>query len=55
MAEIERTLAIRLTRYKESGEVSEDQGSAPTKSQPPRWRSFGPGRGAGRRLIRRAV
>ena len=55
VAEIERTLAVRLTRYKENGAVFEDQGGPVAKSQQRRWRSFGPRRGAGRGLIRRAV
>ena len=56
VAVIERTLAIRLTRYKENGELFETQDCAVVKPQQRRWRSFGPGRrGAGRGLIRRAV
>jgi ATP-dependent RNA helicase RhlE len=55
VAEIERTLSIRLIRCKETGEVSEDQGTATNPAQQRRWRSFGPSRGAGRRLVRRAV
>ncbi len=54
IAEIERTLSVRLTRCKASGEVSEDQGEV-AKSRQPRWRSFGPKRGSSRGLMRRAV
>jgi ATP-dependent RNA helicase RhlE len=44
VADIERKLAIRLTRYTENGEVEE--GQAHTVSQRPRqWRSYAPGRG----------
>jgi ATP-dependent RNA helicase RhlE len=55
VANIERTLAVRLTRYKESGEISEDQTSASAKPQPRHWRSFGPSRRPGRGQIRRVV
>jgi ATP-dependent RNA helicase RhlE len=55
VAEIERTLAVRLTRCKESGEILEDQTSVPATPQLRRWRSFGPGRRTGRGQIRRTV
>ena len=55
VAQIERTLSIRLTRYQGSGEVSIDQSDPPSRTQPRAWRSFGPARGAGRRALRRAV
>ncbi len=51
IAEIERKLAIRLTRYTETGEVAESQ-TDPARQQPRRWRSFGPTRGAGRQRAR---
>jgi superfamily II DNA/RNA helicase len=54
VAQIERTMAIRMTRCKESGEASEDQADESPKPQPRRWRSFGPAGGIGRRPIRRA-
>jgi ATP-dependent RNA helicase RhlE len=47
---IERTLSIRLTRRKLTGEVAEDQKMI-EKPRPRRWRSFGP---AQRRMLRRA-
>ncbi|HUP03484.1 MAG TPA: DEAD/DEAH box helicase [Bryobacteraceae bacterium] len=51
VAEIERKLAIRLTRYTETGEVSQVQTLAVAAR--PRWRqSFGPGRG---RRVRRTA
>jgi ATP-dependent RNA helicase RhlE len=53
VAEIERKLAIRLTRYAESGEVAEQQ-SNPEEQRLRRWRSFGPARST-RRPARRAV
>jgi ATP-dependent RNA helicase RhlE len=55
VASIERALSVRLTRYKESGEISEDQTSVSAKPQPRHWRSFGPGRRGSRGHIRRAV
>jgi len=55
VAEIERTLAVRLTRCKETGEILEDQPGVPTRPQSRRWRSFGPGRRTGRGQIRRVV
>jgi len=55
VAQIERTLAIRLTRYQPTGEISSDQADAVAKPQLRRWRSFGPARGARRTQIRRAV
>jgi ATP-dependent RNA helicase RhlE len=48
VAEIERKLAIRLTRYTEAGEVAECQ--TDSAKQPRRWRSFGPARGTSQRL-----
>ena len=42
VAHIERTLAMRLIRCNDAGEVSSDQSDAPTKPQPRQWRSFGP-------------
>jgi ATP-dependent RNA helicase RhlE len=50
---IERALSIRLTRYKQTGEIAEDQEIVQT-SRPRRWRSFGPALGGRRRLARRA-
>jgi len=41
VAHIERTLAMRLIRVNDAGEVSSDQADATTKPQPRRWRSFG--------------
>jgi ATP-dependent RNA helicase RhlE len=52
VAQIERTLAVRLTRYLENGEVAKDQASPSGKPEQKRWRSFGPARG-GRRAARR--
>ncbi len=49
VAAIERTLSIRLTRRKESGEVAEEQQPV-EQSRRPRWRSFGPSQGARRRF-----
>jgi ATP-dependent RNA helicase RhlE len=54
VAEIERTLAIRLIRRNESGNISEDKTSAPARPKPRRWRSFRSGR-IGRGQIRRVV
>jgi ATP-dependent RNA helicase RhlE len=54
VAQIERTLSIRLTRCKESGEVSEDQGSAVKPAQR-RTQSFRPRRFSGRSQVRHAV
>jgi ATP-dependent RNA helicase RhlE len=54
VAQIERTLAIRLIRYRENGEVAADQTDAAVQSQSRRWRSFGPSKNAGRKQIRRA-
>lgn len=51
VAEIERRLAIRLTRYTEAGEVPELPAGA-AAARPQRWRSFGPRRGG---RIRRAA
>jgi ATP-dependent RNA helicase RhlE len=53
VADIERTLAIRLTRYKETGEVSEQQMDEPAALKPRHWRSFSPRRGAAGRMVRR--
>jgi ATP-dependent RNA helicase RhlE len=55
MAEIERTLAVRLTRCKEDGGILEDQPGVPARPQSRRWRSFGPGRRTSRGQIRRVV
>jgi len=44
VAEIEKKLAIRLTRYTETGEVAEVQ-SHGTSQRPRRWQSYAPGRG----------
>jgi ATP-dependent RNA helicase RhlE len=49
VAEIERKLAIRLTRYTETGEVAGVQ-SPPVPQRPRRWQSYAPGRG---RRVRR--
>ncbi len=54
IAQIERTIAMRLIRCNEAGEVSSDQASAAPPSQPRRWRSFGPAT-RGRRRIHAAV
>jgi ATP-dependent RNA helicase RhlE len=53
VAAIERTLSIRLTRCKQTGEVAEDQEPVEI-SRPRRWRSFGPAQGARRGMVRRA-
>ncbi len=50
IAEIERTIAMRLTRCNDAGEISSDQTDAPERPQVRRWRSFGPARG-GRRPV----
>ena len=55
VSQIERTLAIRLNRYQESGEVAADLPDDSPKRQPRSWRSFGPARGAGRGAVRRHV
>jgi ATP-dependent RNA helicase RhlE len=52
VAHIERALSVRLTRYLENGEVSQDQTSASGKPEKRVWRSFGGSRG-GRRSARR--
>jgi ATP-dependent RNA helicase RhlE len=52
VAQIERTLAVNLTRYNESGEACEETTAT---SRPRRWRSFGPARGGRNRSMRRAV
>jgi len=51
VAEIERKLDIRLTRYTEAGDVSAIQ-SDPITIRPRRWQTFGPRRG---RRIRRTA
>jgi ATP-dependent RNA helicase RhlE len=51
VADIERTLGIRLTRYTEAGQAAEFQAD-PVPQRPQRWQSFAPGRG--RRSRRRA-
>ena len=53
VADIEKKLAIQLTRYTETGEIAECP-AEPAKQQSRRWRSFGPSRGA-RKLVRRVV
>jgi len=50
VAHIERTLAMRLIRCNDAGEVSSDQADATTKPQPRRWRSFGPATSGRRRI-----
>ena len=50
VAHIERTLAMRLIRCNDAGEVSTDQADATTKPQPRRWRSFGPATSRRRRI-----
>ena len=45
VADIERKLAIRLTRYTESGEVAKVQTRA-VSDAPRRWKSYGPPRGS---------
>jgi ATP-dependent RNA helicase RhlE len=52
VAAIERTLSIRLTRCKQTGEISEDQEPL-ENSRPRRSHSFVPTQGARRRLVRR--
>jgi ATP-dependent RNA helicase RhlE len=52
VTDIERHLAIRLTRYTESGEVAPPPIEA--AKRPLRWRSFGSARGARRHSARRA-
>ena len=54
VAQIEHTLAIRLIRYEETGEVSRNQTAAAAKPRTRSWRSFAPARNSGRRPIRRA-
>jgi len=54
VAQIEHTLAIRLIRYEETGEVSRNQTAAAAKPRVRSWRSFAPTRNSGRRPIRRA-
>ena len=54
VAAIERTLAVRLIRCNESGEILEDQTSFDAKPQPRRWRSFGPRKRSARGQMRRA-
>jgi ATP-dependent RNA helicase RhlE len=44
VADIERKLAIRLTRYTEGGDVAEVPGDS-VLQRPRRWRSYAPGRG----------
>jgi ATP-dependent RNA helicase RhlE len=50
VADIERKLAIRLTRYTEGGEVAETK-AEPIAQRPRRWQTFSPARG---RRMRRA-
>ena len=52
VAEIERKLAVRLARYTETGEAAPIPAETPAQ-RPPRWRSYGPVRGAGRRSMLR--
>jgi ATP-dependent RNA helicase RhlE len=52
VAQIERTLSVRLTRCSESGEALAEQDQRTAANSPRRWRSFGPSRGA---RMRRAV
>jgi ATP-dependent RNA helicase RhlE len=55
VAEIERTLSIRLVRYDESGEVSANQSNDPARPRPQRWRSFSPSKNSRRRPMRRTA
>ena len=50
VADIERKLAIRLTRYTETGEVATVQAD-PVRQAPRRWQSFSPGRGRRMRRV----
>ncbi len=54
VAEIERTIAMRLTRCNESGEVCADQAVEQARPQVRSWRSFGPARNS-RGRIRAAI
>ena len=54
ITQIEKTLAIRLVRYQETGEVSINQADPP-KASSRSWRSYGPGRGSGCRQMRCVV
>jgi ATP-dependent RNA helicase RhlE len=54
VAQIERTLSIRLIRYDESGEVSANQAGESVKPRPQIWRSFGPAKNSRRGVMRRA-
>jgi ATP-dependent RNA helicase RhlE len=50
IAQIERTIAMRLVRCNDTGEISTDQADAPERPQARRWRSFGPARGGHRQV-----
>ncbi len=50
IAQIERTIAMRLIRCNDAGEISLDQDNALERPRVRRWRSFGPSRG-GRRHV----
>ena len=54
IAQIERTIAMRLVRCNQAGEVASDQADQSAGPQPRRWRSFGPSTAA-RRRVRAAV
>jgi ATP-dependent RNA helicase RhlE len=50
IAQIERTIAMRLIRCTDAGEISGDQTDRAARPQVRRWRSFGPARGGRRRV-----
>ena len=49
IAQIERTIAMRLVRCNAAGEVANEQPEARPAAQPHRWRSYGPSAGTRRR------
>ncbi|HLK69547.1 MAG TPA: DEAD/DEAH box helicase [Bryobacteraceae bacterium] len=55
VAHMERTLAIRLTRYTESGEAAPVEAGDSQAARPRQWRSFGPSRRSGRTHARRSA
>lgn len=55
VAQIERALAIRLTRYEENGDVADNQACTSGAGESRRWRSFGPARGSRHSRSRRVV
>jgi superfamily II DNA/RNA helicase len=55
VAQIERALAIRFTRYEENGVIADNQARTSGGAESRRWRLFGPARGARHSRSRRAV